>query len=391
MFAWAQPLGKRERVLKGTAIVDTSTKNLIRRIRSGEIAVIDHRDLDEVAAGGLIAGKVRAVLNCAETMSGTYPTPGPERLLAAGIPVLDGIDRRWASQLAAGTPVWVEGATYGYFDTDGNAIAVGEGKQLTPTRLARLKKLARANLEPALDQFIDNTLAFAAREKHFVTQPLQLPPLATKIKGRHVVVVVRGANYTADLYAIRTYIRDYRPVLVGVDGGADALLQNNYTPDLIVGDMDSVSDEALRSGAELIVHAYPNGEAPGLKRLAALGLAARARVLPAPGTSEDVAMLVAFEQQAKLIVALGTHTHMVDFLEKGRKGMASTMLVRMKIGTKLVDAKGVSLLYTGRYRGKELTWLVLSSVLPLLSLFGINPEFRSLLRLLWLNVRLMFS
>ena len=153
--------------------------------------------------------------------------------------------------------------------------------------------------------------------------------------------------------------------------------------------MDSVSDRALRSGAELVVHAYPNGEAPGLARLNKLGL--EAHLIPAIGTSEDVAMLMAFEKKAKLIVALGTHSHMVDFLEKGRKGMASTLLVRMKIGTRLVDAKGVNYLYQGRYRRRELTFLAISSAFPIVALFGINPDFRHMVRLLWLHVRMMLT
>lgn len=382
-------MNRDKAVTQGTVAIDKSTKNLIKRIKPGEIAFIKHRDLDQVAAMGLVEKRVRAILNCSETLSGTYPTPGPEHLLKAGIPILDGIDDRWMDDWKEGMTVWIEGERFGYMDTDGTKIPVGKGRRLTQRRLTTLMKKATNNLESALGHFIDNTLTYAAKEKSFVTKPFPLPPLRTKIRGRHVVVVVRGADYKADLRAIRSYIRDYQPVLIGVDGGADALLDNYFQPDLIVGDMDSVSDRALCSGAELLVHAFPNGEAPGLKRTEKLGL--KAQIIPSVGTSEDVAMLLAFEKQAELIVALGTHSHMVDFLEKGRKGMASTLLVRMKIGTRLVDAKGVNILYRGRYRGKALTVLALSAAFPLLALFSINPEFRHMVRLVWLHIRLIFS
>lgn len=350
--------------------------------------MIQHGDLDQVAARGLIEKGIRAVLNCAPTLSGTYPTPGPELLLKAGMVVIDTIDKAWMDRLKDGMQVWIDGDQFGVTDSVGNIEAIGRGKRLTRERLSVLMKQADRNLENALERFIDNTLSYAAKEKHFVTKPLPVPKLRTRMKGRHVVVVVRGADYTADLKAIRSYIRDYRPVLIGVDGGADALLHNHFVPDLIVGDMDSVSDRALCSGAELLVHAYPHGEAPGMARIRKLGL--KAHTISSIGTSEDVAMLLAFEEQAKLIVALGTHSNMVDFLEKGRKGMASTLLVRMKIGTRLVDAKGVNHLYQSRYRRRELSYVALSSAFPLMALFGINPDFRQMVRLLWLNVRMMF-
>lgn len=377
------------KIIQGAVVIDKSTKKLIKRIKPGEIAFIDHQDIDQVAAEGLIDKRVRAVLNSSQTLSGTYPTPGPEYLLRAGIPILDEVNRQWMEKWQDGEVVWIEGNRFGYVDHRGERVYVGTGKRLTRQRLATLMQTAHDNLETTLEQFIDNTLTYAAKEKSFVTKSLAIPPLRTKMKGKHVVVVVRGADYKADLHAIRSYIRDYQPVLIGVDGGADALLDNNLQPDLIIGDMDSVSDRALRSGAELVVHAYPNGEAPGLARLNKLGL--EAHLIPAIGTSEDVAMLMAFEKKAKLIVALGTHSHMVDFLEKGRKGMASTLLVRMKIGTRLVDAKGVNYLYQGRYRRRELTFLAISSAFPIVALFGINPDFRHMVRLLWLHVRMMLT
>ncbi len=157
---------------------------------------------------------------------------------------------------------------------------------------------------------------------------------------------MRGYHYKEDLQTLRHYIREYRPVLIGVDGGADALIEAGHQPDLIVGDMDSVSDDALRCGAEIVVHAYRDGRAPGLERVRALGV--EPVVFPATGTSEDVAMLLADDKGASLIVAVGTHVTLVEFLDKGRSGMASTFLTRLRVGGKLVDAKGVSRLYRAR-------------------------------------------
>ena len=191
--------------------------------------------------------------------------------------------------------------------------------------------------------------------------PAALPALAVNMKGRHVLIVVRGGDYRADLAHLAAYVREMRPVLVGVDGGADALIERGLRPDVIIGDFDSVSTEALRCGAELVVHAYPGGHAPGGARLDALGLSYAS--FESPGTSEDVALLLAYQSQAALIVAVGTHGSMVEFLEKGRAGMASTFLVRLLVGQVLVDAKGVSRLYRSRIHKRDLVLFLLAAML----------------------------
>ena len=173
-----------------------------------------------------------------------------------------------------------------------------------------------------------------------------MPQLRTRFRDRHALIVARGPGYKSDLRMVRPYIRDFRPVLVAVDGGADALREVGLAADMIVGDFDSVSDAALRAGAELVVHAYPGGDAPGAARLRWLGL--EFETVSAPGISEDLALQLAHEKGATLLVAVGTHFNLVEFLERNRDGMASTFVTRLKVGESLVDAKGVSRLVSRR-------------------------------------------
>jgi uncharacterized membrane-anchored protein len=198
-----------------------------------------------------------------------------------------------------------------------------------------------------------------------------------------VLIVVRGIDYREDLRALRRigYIADLEPVLIGVDGGADALLDEGLKPDIIIGDFDSVSSDALRTGAELVVHAYPGGEAPGAERLDRLGF--EYKVFEAPGTSEDVAMMLAWEGRAELLVAVGTHSSMNEFFDKGREGMASTFLTRMRVGTILVDAKGVSRLYRSHVRKRDLVLLVLSALFTLVVVAMVSEPIRLLLQSVW--------
>lgn len=328
--------------IHGRLVKHRRTKQLLLNAAPRQIFLIHHQDLDEMAALGLIASKARAVINAAPFMSGKYPTKGSQLLLQAEIPLFE-IKADDFDVIPHHANVKIEG-NYIYAD---ELTAPVYCKPFTFRDMEMLTTIAKKNLNQQLSLFIDNTLQYAKKEKAFILQSLSLPMLKTSIKGRHVVIVVRGSGYKEDLAALKPYIEDYNPVFIGVDGGADALLDFNYTPALIVGDMDSVSDHALTCGAEIIVHAFPDGRAPGMKRMTALGL--QACTVSAPGTSEDLAMLMAYECLAELIVTVGTHTHMIDFLEKGRPGMGSTLLVRMKLGSKLLDAKGVSKLYRKKF------------------------------------------
>jgi uncharacterized membrane-anchored protein len=355
----------------GVARLDRRTKNLTKRLEPGDIAIIDHVDIDRVSAEGLVRCQVAAVVNAAASISGRYPNAGPEILLSAGIPLLDRVEPDVFGRVREGDRVTLSG---GCLFREGEPVA--KGLRQTPVTLEAATAEARAGLAEQLEAFAENTMEFLRKERDLLLDGVGVPQLRTQLAGRHVLLVVRGYEYRQDLASLRPYIREYRPVLVGVDGGADALHEEGYRPDLIIGDMDSVSDEMLHSGAELVLHAYPDGSAPGLERLEGLGL--QARIFPAPGTSEDVAMLLADESGASLIVAVGTHGTLVEFLDKGRAGMASTFLTRLRVGGKLVDAKGVSRLYRSRTRSWSRSLPRLSSLAVLivaLSLSTVGHEY----------------
>ena len=337
--------------------VDRRTKSLTKRVRPGEIAIIDHLDLDRVSAEALVAKRVGAVVNAARSSSGRYPNLGPEIVLAAGIPLVDDCGQG-VLEIAEGTLVRLDD---GVLHVEG--CEVGSGCVQTPDTVAVTMAEAREGLNEQLEAFAANTMDFLRRERDLLLDGVGVPDIRTDLEGRHVLLVVRGYHYKEDLQTLRPYIREYHPVLIGVDGGADALLEAGYLPDLVVGDMDSVSDRGLTSGAELVVHAYRDGRAPGLERLEALGVPSV--VFPATGTSEDVAMLLADDKGATLIVAVGTHATLVEFLDKGRAGMASSFLTRLRVGGKLVDAKGVSRLYRSRISTLQVALLILAGLLAL--------------------------
>ncbi|MGD9678035.1 MAG: putative cytokinetic ring protein SteA [Vulcanibacillus sp.] len=377
--------------IKSTYLVDNKTKNLISRLKPNQIAVINHPDIDEVAADGLIKCKPKAIINFSSSLTGKYPSIGLKNLLDAKIPVMDVSAKKDKINLLKDDSqiiIDMEDKLLN-FKADDRFDIVIPYEEWNEEKWEKIYESSKKNLEGELEQFIDNTLEYASREKNFVLKTLNIPKLKTKIKGKHVVVVVRGKNYKQDLTAIRSYIEDYKPVLIGVDGGADALIENGLKPNIIIGDMDSVSDEALRTKADIVVHAYPNGEAPGLKRINELGISTE--IISSVGTSEDVAMLMAFEKKAEIIVALGAHSNMIDFLEKGRKGMASTLLVRMKIGTKLIDAKGVSMLYQPRVQWGFLTLLSIAAVTPVLAVSLINKDMVNIFQIVWMNIKMLFT
>ncbi|AOY78403.1 thiamin pyrophosphokinase [Clostridium formicaceticum] len=364
--------------------LDKKTKSLVSRIEEGDIAIIHHRDIDEVAANSLINRKVSAVINCEMSISGRYPNLGPSLLEKAKINIYDVIKGDLFHVLKDGDHIIIKEEKVFFEDKE-----IATLLELTSTKIQQLLTAAETNLEVELEKFIDNTLTYAHKEKDFILGKLVIPSIKTNLQDKQVLVVVRGQDYRRDLSAILPYIREIKPILIGVDGGGDALLEFGFTPDIIIGDMDSVTDECLKACKEIIVHAYPNGKAPGMERVKQLNL--KATLFPAPGTSEDIAMLLAYDKGADLIVAVGTHSNMIDFLEKGRKGMASTFLVRLKVGSKLVDARGVSKLYHSSIKAKHIVWLIFAALTPIVITLSISQPVRNLVKLLMIRFRILLG
>ncbi|HMS88386.1 MAG: hypothetical protein KA758_08865 [Acidimicrobiales bacterium] len=368
--------------ITGVARVDRRTKDLAKRIKPGEIAVIDHRDLDTVATESLIEAGVAAVVNADASISGRYPNVGPLLLPAAGVPMVDQVGSEVMDQIVDGTTITIRG-----HQVLVAGAVVAEGCAQDMDTMAAILETSRQSMGDELERFASNTLEYLRHEGHLLVDNPEIPDIPVDFRGRQVLMVVRGVDYKKDLQLLERsgYIREQKPLLIGVDGGADALLAMGKVPDVIIGDMDSVSEKALRCGAAIVVHGYADGRAPGSERLDEMGV--EHVVFASTGTSEDIAMLIAFERGAELIVAVGTHNSMVDFLDKGRAGMASTFLVRMKVGPILVDAKGVNRLYDSRVRKRDLLFLVLAALLAMVVITLVSDPVRLVLRGLTLSFR----
>lgn len=370
-------------LLAGVVKVDKKTKNLVKRIKPHEIAVIDHADLDEVAALSLVRARVKAVINAQSSITGKYPNTGPLIIIQHHIPLIDEVGPQVLSLKDRQKIVIKDDKIY----CDNKLLATGVRE--TKESVIKAMELSKANMYLNVEKFVNNTLFYAEIERDLILGNLEIPDLKVKFDGRHTLIVIRGKSYQEDLRAVHSYIGEVKPVLIGVDGGADALIECGYRPDIILGDMDSISDEALTCGTEILVHAYPNGHAPGLERIKRLGL--ESKVFPAPGTSEDAAMLLAYHGNTELIVAVGTHTNVIDFLEKGRKGMASTLLTRIKVGSILIDAKGVSKLY-GRSMGiSPILQVVIAAFFPFLMLVSASTLLSQLGRLVLLKFKVLLN
>jgi uncharacterized membrane-anchored protein len=364
----------------GPARLDRRTKQLVRRLSADDIAIIDHADLDRVSAEELLESGVRVVFNVAHSQTGRFPNPGPLLLVRGGVRLIDAPGSDLFEKVSDGEPLTVRGA--GLFR---NGTRIASGKELRADELSDALRDQRSRVTEALESFAENTMRYLREEGRLLSEGIGFPATQTRFRDRHALVVVRGPGHKRDLRMVRPYVRDFRPVLVAVDGGADALLEAGYKPDVIVGDMDSVSDRALRSGAELVVHAYEDGSAPGAERVRGQGLPHH--VVPAPATSEDVAMLLAFEKGAELIVAVGSHFNLTEFLERNRSGMSSTFLTRLRVGEILIDAKGVSRLVSRQVGLFPFIAFALAGLGALVVAVLVSPQLRSWFELMGLRLQ----
>ena len=365
---------------RGNAKLDRRTKRLVKRLGPDDIAIVDHADLDRISAEELLESGVRVVFNVSDSVTGRFPNPGPLTLVRGGVRLIDVAGAELFDDVKEGEPLVVRGS-----DLFRNGTRIAAGRSLSAGELQEALTVQRGRVAEALEDFADNTMRFLREEGKLLTEGVELPQLQTRFRDRHAVVAARAPEAVDDLRIVRTYIRDFNPVLVGVDGGADRLIEAGYKPDVVVGDMDSVSDGALGSGAELVVHAYPSGLAPGRERLERMGL--DYSVLAAPGLSEDVAMLLAFEKGAALIVAVGTHFNLLEFLERNRAGMSSTFVTRLKVGDILVDARGVSRLFRSRVGMGPFVALAFGGLAAVTTAIAASPDLRHFFSLLAQRLR----
>ena len=366
--------------LTGQAKLDRRTKHLVRRLSSEDIAIIDHTDLDRVSAEELAESGVRVVVNVAPSQSGRFPNPGPLALVRAGVRLIDAPGADLFETVREGELLTVRGA--GLYR---NGTCLASGRVQDANALERALADQRGRVTEALEAFAENTMRYLREEGKLLAEGIQFPQLETRFRDRHALVVARGPGYKRDLRMVRPYIRDFKPVLIAVDGGADALFEAGYKPDVIVGDMDSVTDKAMKSGAELVVHAYPGGSAPGAERAEGLGL--RYEVVPATGISEDLALLLAYEKGSELIVAVGTHFNLIELLERNRAGMSSTFITRLKVGEILIDAKGVSRLASRKVGIWPLVVFTLAGLAAIGVAIAVSPALRHVIEYLAQRLR----
>jgi uncharacterized membrane-anchored protein len=366
--------------LTGHAKLDRRTKNLVKRLSADDIAIIDHTDLDRVSAEELAESGVRVVVNVAPSQSGRFPNPGPLALVRAGVRLIDTPGADLFDRVSEGELLTVRGA--GLYR---NGARLAAGRILDEPELERVLREQRGRVTEALEAFADNTMRYLREEGKLLAEGIEFPPLTTRFRDRHALVVARGPGYKRDLRIVKSYVRAFKPVLIAVDGGTDALLEAGYRPDVIVGDMDSVSDRALQCGAELVVHGYRDGRVPGEERLQQLEL--EYQVVRATGISEDIALLLAYEKGSELIVAVGTHFNLIEFLERNRAGMSSTFVTRLKVGEILVDAKGVSRLASRQVGLWPLVLFALAGLGAIAVAILFSPALRHLIEYLALRLR----
>lgn len=369
--------------IKSSIILGPRTKDLAKILTPGSIAVIAHDDLDRVAAESLVQAKPSAVINVCPSITLRYPNGGPSVLATAKIPLLDCLETNLGGLGNMKTAEIDLESSKVVFKSNSDEI-VTKAKIWSEDEIEKAMEVARGNIGNELKAFATNTLEYIDKEVGEFFAPLEVPNLSTDFKGRHCLVVVRGHDYKQDLQTLKPYIKEFQPVIIAVDGGADALLEVGLKADVIIGDFDSVTKEALE-GPELIHHVHRDGRAPGKKELQEFGKPYKEFV--SNGMSEDVAMLMAYEAGATLIVAVGTHGTMVELLDKGRRGMASTFLTRTRLGPVLVDAKGVSRLYEGRIRRSDIVLLLVSALIVVTIMVFVSEPLRVFLSGLRLTIR----
>jgi uncharacterized membrane-anchored protein len=352
--------------IHGTGRLDRRTRQLARRLTRGDIAVIDHVDIDRAAALALVEAGVVAVVNVAPSISGRYPNLGPQVLLEAGIALLDNVGTDAFAQISDGDRLRIADDTVYRGD-----VAVACGVRQNAASVATALESSKDGLASQLAAFSANATEHLRRERDLLLDGAGVPAVTTQLAGRHALVVMRAFDYRGDLAALKTYLKDVAPVLIGVDAGADVLLAAGYRPDLIVTAGDEISDAALQCGAEVVrvgASDARNGASDRFERLGVQPVDFATR-----GTPEDAALLLASAAAADLIVLVGSHASLLEFLDRGRSGMASAFLTRAAVGSRLVDAKAVASMHRNRIRGWWVALVVAAALLVVGAAIATTP------------------
>lgn len=345
----------------GIARIDKNTKRLVERVGPGDIAILDEVDLDRVTADALVEANVVAVVNASPSISGRYPNLGPEVLAASGITLLDDVGPEVFKRVKDGAKLRI----------DNDKLYIGErrlakGTELGEREIADMMIDAKSGLVDHLEAFSGNTIEFIRSESPLLIDGVGVPDVDASLAGRHVVIVADGASHAAQLRSLRSFIKEYTPVLIGVGRGADTLAKAGYKAQIIVGDPEEISNDTLKSGAQVILPADPDGHAPGLERIQDLGVGAT--TFPAAGSAADLALLVADHHGAELIVTAGYGGGLDDFFDRSRReSNPSTFLTRLKVGPKLVDASAIATLYRSRVSGVAIALVVLAALVAVIA------------------------
>ncbi|WP_199255979.1 putative cytokinetic ring protein SteA [Mycolicibacterium mengxianglii] len=344
----------------GTARVDRDIDRLLRRIEPGDIVVIDVLDLDRATADALVEANIAGVVNAAPSISGRYPNLGPELLVANGIALIDETGPEVFKKVKDGARIRLHNG--GVYAGD-RRLALGAER--TDEDINEMMHEAKSGLVAHLEAFAGNTIEFIRSESPLLIDGIGIPDVDVDLRRRHVVVVAEEPCAAEDLKALKPFIKEYQPVLIGVGTGADLIRKAGYRPQLIVGDPEQISAEALKSGAQVVLPADADGHAPGLERIQDLGVGAM--TFPAAGSAADLALLLADHHGAALIVTAGHTASIEEFFDRTRqRSNPSTFLTRLKVGEKLVDAKAVATLYRSRISAGSVAMLVLAMLVAVI-------------------------
>jgi uncharacterized membrane-anchored protein len=346
--------------LTGTARVDRNIDRLLRRVCPGDIVVLDVLDLDRITADALVEADIAAVVNASPSVSGRYPNLGPEVLVNNGVTLIDETGPDVFKKIKDGSKIRLyEGGVYA------GDRRLARGTERTDHDIADLMREAKSGLAAHLEAFAGNTIEFIKSESPLLIDGIGIPDIDVDLRRRHVLIVADEPCAADDLRSLKPFIKEYQPVLIGVGGGADVLRKAGYRPQIIVGDPDQISTEALKCGAHVVLPADADGHAAGLERIQDLGVGAM--TFPAAGSAMDLALLLADHHGASLLVTAGHTANIETFFDRTRtQSNPSTFLTRLRVGEKVVDAKAVATLYRNHISAGAIALLALTMLIAVI-------------------------